>query len=1212
MATAVDPSQVMASRTPYTPEQRRAVDTRDVSVALSAGAGCGKTFVLTERYLSHLEPNDVGAPSCDLSQLVAITFTDRAAREMRDRIRAKCFERLQQAPPEQGDYWLGLLRSLDSARVSTIHSFCGTLLRSHAVEAELDPRFAVLEAAQAETLLAEQIDDRLRAKLAARDEDVLELVTQFGLARLREHLADLFDACRSRDYHHWLAKQPQALVDRWAEFHWRHVVPALARRVVECHGARQLLALLRENVFDHAELRERQEAILRLLPTLPQSSTLREDLDVIREQAKLVRSKKAWPSEDLKDQFRDAAKALRTEIDKVAEQLDFDAAASLPSAEFGLALLKLADEVHRAYEAAKAELAVLDFDDLLIRARRLLTDPNHNRVRQRLAQDTRLLLVDECQDTDPVQVELIKALCGDGDQARNLFFVGDYKQSIYRFRGADPSVFRKLQAETPKRGRLPLSRNFRSQPAILQFVNALFCEALGSEEMPYDPLAPHRQQTHAGPAVEFMWCLGDHADGETTDDQPDQRADDDSQSDDREPPGIRELRQREADWIARRICQFLTGEPCDGVPALQVHDKAPPHTRAVRKGDIAILFRSLSDVAYYEEALRHYGIDYYLVGGHAFYAQQEIYDVLNLLRSLVSPADEVSLAGVLRSPFFSLTDESLFWLAQHDRGLWAGLCSERLPPAIDADQQTRVKFAARTLQELRARKDRIGIAELLGEAMNRTGYDAALLGEFLGERKLANLRKLISQARALDRTGVMSLSDFIVQLSQFVVRQPREPLAATNPEATDVVRLMTIHQSKGLEFPIVFVPDMGRRFNDRSTAADYSDDLGPLVRLPKDHEQARAVNGHCMHCQVSSVEDKQEAIRLFYVAATRAADFLVLSGGLKKLDGENGPWMQLLTERFDASSGRLIASLPEGYAKPRVRALLEAPTIDVKRRAAHPRVDLEQTLREIEQAAIEPDGYGPSSADPIPCDPSARRRFSVSRLLGTLEQPPPDGDFQRSWLPADGVATDAIELGVLVHAAIATLDSHHAAGNLASQVMLHADKLQVRNSATRDEALRLLERFLESPRARQLREAKHSFQEVEFLLAWPPVGVHAVEVQASACSDGVPAQVRYLQGYLDCLYQDAAGYWHVVDYKTNQVSPGTFPDLVTKYEMQMLAYGLAAEQALGEPIAELALHFLRTGAEHTFAWDDQARQRAVQLVDQAIAAMCHNPLEFKL
>jgi ATP-dependent helicase/nuclease subunit A len=1229
MATAVNRRHVKRDQTPFTSEQHRAIFEREVPVALSAGAGCGKTFVLTERYLSHLEPDDNGKPCCELSDLVAITFTERAAREMRDRIRAKCLERLRNAPTEHGDYWLDLLRSLDSARVSTIHSFCATLLRSHAVEAQLDPRFAVLEAAQAETLLAELIDDVLREKLAARCEAVMDLVVVFGLPRLKNAIADLVHGARGHDFRRWLERTPEELVAAWSAFHRANVLPALLSQLAASPPAKTLLKIFREHTLDDDYWRERRRKLVALVPKLAESKQVAADLDEIHEFARLQGIKNAaWPSDEVKESFKNAAEALRERIRKLKARIDFDSQSALSSAQLGLTMLKQVDEVDRAYDAAKAELAVLDFDDLLLRARQLLTDPKHRDLRERIASNTRLL-VDECQDTDPVQVELIKALCGDDDRSDKLFFVGDHKQSIYRFRGADPRVFKRLQTETPAAGRLPLSCNFRSQPPILHFVNALFCDALGDD---FQSLVPHRAQSYDGPAIEFMWCTADGS----NDTQDPNRSDSDDDSDetpDPEPANAAALRRREADWIARRICQLLANEKSGERPTLLIHEKSSPQPRPIKPGDIAILFRSLSEVSYYEEALRSYRIDYYLVGGHAFYAQQEIYDVLNLLRSLAYPADEVSLAGVLRSPFFSLADETLFWLTEQGHGLWAGLRAASLPAAIDEQQRQRVMFAARVLTDLRARKDRMPIAALIGDALHRTGYDAALLAEFLGERKLANLRKLIAQARAFDNAGVLRLSDFIVQLSQFVVRQPREPLAATHPEATDVVRLMTIHQSKGLEFPIVFVPDIGRRSNDHQNDAAYDGELGPLVRLPEDHEHSGAMNGHRMHAITSAAEDHDEAIRLLYVATTRAADFLVLSSGVKDIEKAGGVWMQLLAERFDLSTGRLVATLPHDYPQPRVAVVTEPPAVSAHRGIANPRLDLEKSLSEIEAAAAElscsqalpgphtgrealprateEQGQDPSFADPVPIDASARRRFSVSRLHGYLEDHEPTGTSGDSSEPREPRAVyataspqmrDAIALGTLVHAALASLDLGQPPRDLKTHIAIHADKLRLGDSELRREATQLLERFIGSPRAAGMRHGTQTLREVEFLLAWPPPLASAGERSKTANTSAG----RYLQGYLDCLYQDSAGRWRIVDYKTNQVSPDTLAELVATNEMQMLAYGLAAEQALGEPPAELVLHFLRTGDEHKFAWDDKVRARAIRLVDQAINAMCGN------
>ena len=397
---------------------------------------------------------------------------------------------------------------------------------------------------------------------------------------------------------------------------------------------------------------------------------------------------------------------------------------------------------------------------------------------------------------------------------------------------------------------------------------------------------------------------------------------------------------------------------------------------------------------HYEERLRHYGIDYYLVGGHAFYAQQEIYDVVNLLRALNSPADAISLAGVLRCPMFSLTDETLFWLSQHKDGLVGGLFADPPVQIHDDEQKRRVELAANTLNDLRRLKDRLPVAALLNRAFELTGYDAALLAEFMGQRKLANLRKLVDQARAFDQSGVMGLADFIVQLSQFVVEQPREPLAATNPEGTDVVRLMTIHQAKGLEFPVVFVADIGRQVQHRDNAAVWHPELGPLVKVSRRGEKAAAISGLDLHQATSAAEDRAERLRLFYVATTRAADYLVLSGGIFDSDFESpsAPWLKLLAERFDLRTGRCSAVLPsdDAFQIPEVKVTAELPAV-ASAAAESAQCDLAQAVDGVLSVVRQLHDSKPESqrrrilSDPVGIDFAARRRFSVSRLNGELE-----------------------------------------------------------------------------------------------------------------------------------------------------------------------------------------------------------------------------------
>lgn len=1195
-------------REQLTDEQHQAIVLRDVSIALSAGAGCGKTHVLTERFLSHLEPAGTGAPAARLQQLVAITFTDRAAREMRDRIRRRCRQRLESACDEAtAAHWLQLLRELESARISTIHAFCGALLRAHAVEAGIDPSFVTLDEPQSEALLLQVLDDVLGQQLGAQSTAAIALAIDPGLDTLKDWLLRVVELRDRIDWTTLPTRTPDELLDAWEQFHRDEFVPQLLRDLAEGPLAQELLRLFSQHTPSHPEMRRRVEALQQLLPRLPSVDDPRAALQDIRENARVQGGggAGAWPSEEVYQAVKSSLEKLRRGIDQLlparsdngaADALQFDRQAARPAAVAGLHLLQLAEPLLRAYQQRKDELAALDFNDLLIRARDLLQTHTRTLGRQ-LRSQLALLLVDEFQDTDPLQVDIVRALCGSQLQRGKLFFVGDHKQSIYRFRRADPRVFAALRRDIPPAGQLPLSRNFRSQPQILAFVNALFCEALHQPDHPYEPLRPHRMQVASPPCVEFLWA---HPGGDP--ESAGAAADD---ADDAPPPekeNAHQLRVREADWLARRIRLWLD----EATPLVVQCDAAAGNQRlrAPRPGDIAILFRALSDVALYEEALRRYGISYYVVGGRAFYAQQEIYDLLNLLRAVAYPADTLSLAGALRSPIFALADETLFWLAQHHGGMAAGLAADPLPAAIGPRQQQRVRHATAVLQALRDMRDRVPIAQLIHEALHRTGYDALLLAEFLGPRKLANLHKLIDLARSLDETGTFTLADFVNQVSQFVATQPKEPLAATEPENADVVRLMTIHQAKGLEFPIVCVPDLDRTIRNARGGIYLHPTLGPLVRVGGE----QSLTGYDMWNHFESQEDQRELLRLFYVACTRAADYLLLSAGTQSPGQSKHLWMRLLGERFDLLTGRLRVELPPRYDEPQVRVTLQCPRLSRPPQAPSPR-RLARVLRAAQQASgAPPPAQLPASVAPMAPDLAARREFSFSRIDGVLHEhdEPLAEAVQSAFVPAPDADQDAPRrLGTLVHAVLAEIDLHDPS-SLDRLLQRHAPDYLPHDQAVFQQAEHMLRNFSNSPLAHALRAAARLLRETEFLLPWDPAsrflcpGDRQQRWAARPSDDRHPR--RYFRGYLDCLYQDASGLWHLLDYKTTRTAGRAIDPWVQRYEPQLFVYALAAEESLGMPLGSVTLVLLDSGAEHVYYWSPAQRRDMLQRIEQALRA----------
>jgi ATP-dependent helicase/nuclease subunit A len=872
-------------------QQQAALEVEGASVALTAGAGCGKTTVLTERFLAALD--DAGGRP--LRSLVALTFTDKAARELRVRIRDRCREQL--AAGQDPDRWRTILRGLDAAPIGTFHEFCARLLRQNAFEVGVDPEFGIFDPAIADSLRAESVSSEIRNRLVSRDRDFVMLAAVSGLGTIREALSALTSARQSFDLDTWASLEPEAMVARWHQVISDRVWPLLLRQatpvVAFCRTALESLESA------HPKIRERRalllEALQRLEPGSPRPTTaLIEDLIKLARVQDLPR-KNSWPSEQVYETVKTSVGKLRDQLNAWSEW-DLSALSlpkALPSAEQSAQFARLTLGVRQEYARGKQARLGLDFDDII----RLTRDWLRGRDTQSSETGTishpdpiEFILIDEFQDTDEIQSEILERLAGDQFLCGRLFIVGDIKQSIYRFRGAEPTIFREWRQRFPASGRLTLLDNFRSVPSIIGFVNRLFSERFAMLETGNDALelVARREQDICAPAIEFLWPGGD--------DPRFQKA---------SKLSAHDRRAIEAAGIAQRLRDRLD----EGWP---IFDRGRKQIRNAHAGDIAFLFRSMTSVSVYESALADMGFDYHTTGGSAFYAQQEIHDVANLLAVLEDPLDEIALAGALRGPFFAVSDNGLYWLATglaESGGLAGAMANHAKVPNLSADDRMRTARAAELLGHWREKKDQIPLADLIALILDESGYESALVCEFLGHRKLANVRKLVDRAREFDRQGGFTVAEFVDQLRANLDRPPREEQAFTTDEAGVSVRLMTIHQAKGLEFPIVVLPDLNRKQDPRYPLAVCHPLLGLVVRPSQagpsesSDETIATHPGWKAFVELEREAETEEAIRLFYVAATRARDALLMSSGHTADDKASSPALALLDSRFDRQTG---------------------------------------------------------------------------------------------------------------------------------------------------------------------------------------------------------------------------------------------------------------------------------------------------------------------
>jgi ATP-dependent helicase/nuclease subunit A len=856
--------------------RERAVDPR-FNVALEASAGTGKTRVLVDRYVNLLRAG------VDPANILAITFTRKAAAEMRERILTTL-----RAAAERGEIpasrWRELRDRTAEIDISTIDAFCLSLLREFPLEADLDPGFSMADETEVPRLVDESLDRALRIcrSIAREDEDVALVFAQLGDRRARAGLAALLNRrlVAPNALSRYLARGPRDLT-----------VASAAEA-----GARALLQVfsnMQGGLDAFIESGPPEPPFLLLVRRLlALASALEGDLDPAAVQATIAKAREYFLTQDgkprerlsaSKAQFRSPA-AWQTHRSLVVGHAPAIADA-IAGYRRDLNVL-VARGVRRMYRIAETEYrrtldthAVLDFSDVLLRTLDLLRRMEEfSQSRYRLESRYHHVLVDEFQDTSRAQWELVSllvrawgegaGLAHSGPLPPSIFIVGDRKQSIYSFRDADASILAEaaayLEGLRPDRDvRRSISRSFRSVPGLLSFVNDV-CREIDKapsrrDAFRYDETDQFPVDAAGPPAADVL--------GIVVADSPEECA------------------ERTAAEIARLVAERATVRDRDtGVP------------RAIRPGDVGILFRTRESHREYEEALERRGLPAYVYKGLGFFDADEIRDVIALVAYLADPLSDLRAAALLRSRVIGLSDEGLRALAPR----LADALRAATPPGVELDDEDRraLDLARTATLRWRGLVDRLLPAELLDVVLRECAYRMELAGP-RHQQARENVKKIRALIRRVQNRGYATLDRIVAHLDRLAVGD--EANAAI--DALDAVNLMTVHASKGLEFPVVFVVNLARGTGNRRDAIRVNaDPSGDAVSVSVGDFQSDADED-------GVAREREETKRLLYVALTRARDRLYLGTVLK--DGRMQPTRgslaevlpSTLLEQFTAAAG---------------------------------------------------------------------------------------------------------------------------------------------------------------------------------------------------------------------------------------------------------------------------------------------------------------------
>lgn len=1206
----------------WTNEQQAAIDSRGQTLLLSAAAGSGKTAVLVERIIRRLLDKEY---PIDITELLVVTFTKAAAAEMRDRIGTALMKALSETKDPRVERQLALL---PSAQISTLHAFCQHVIRKYFYTIDLDPAFSIAGEEELNLLRRQVLEDVF---LSYYEDDekasiLYPLADMFGSDRgddiLMDTVSRMYTYARSLAWpEHWLKEAaraydvaPDAVID---DMVWAGPIKDAVRHILE-EDARLydgVLYHLRQReafapacdtfVAEQAALRQAAQArswddlsrFVRAIdfPRLKSLRKLSDDDKAVWERCKKVR-------DDVK---KDVIKTLQAVYFSATPEEWLDGMRAMKPVMDGLVTLTL--DFAKAYGAAKKEKGWIDFSDLEHFCLQILLAPDaspEHPVPSAAAEELRSqyeeVFIDEYQDTNGVQ-ELITRLVSGED---NRFMVGDIKQSIYRFRLADPTLFlEKYQSfsrdEKAVQRCIDLGRNFRSVPVVLDAVNAVFSRAMTAEAAGMD--YGEREKLYAGrQAPDDERWIGGPVEVDIVPTPSDEEDDDGSTA-----------FEKECRFIAGRIGELLAS----GRMAARKDGALEP----LSYRHIVVLLRSMAGKAdVLIQALQEGGIPSYAEQSGGYFAAVEVQVMLALLRCIDNPEQDLAMAAVLRSPLVGLDETALAGVRLAGDGtLWQNLSAfvASLPDGVDEKEDLQQFMAA--FDSWRTYSRRHGVAELLQRLYDDTAYVDFVGAMPGGDVRQANLKALYDRARQYEEAGFRGLFRYLQLMDKMKEDGLDLAPAKVVSEKEDVVRIMSIHKSKGLEFPVVFVADMGKAFNRRDTQDQilFHNRLG--IGLKQYDPEWRMSYPTLIWSGIAAQlrwEGTAEEERILYVAMTRARDQLILTGHSSHIDRDWQRWTSRLNPAqaksyFDwvmpAALAPFGAKADADYARP--GAAWQDAVWQVRIAKAVPAGTVEEGAYDGEPR-LEALRRGDLTGTPVPswldeqlswqyAYPQAVRtaaKFSVSEVKRRYQElhsdelqdeaalsvpaaaviptaPGEDDAFAAlpPWLAGEEAAVSGAQRGTALHKALQYITP--AADQTTATLRREIDAFVRQGLLSREEAklvyVPVLAAFCQSDIGRRMAESPELHREYPFTVLL-------------AGGDPLPetetGEQILIQGVIDCLFREDDA-WILVDYKSDRLE--TADAFRSRYAVQLALYKRAVEQITHRPVEETYIYSLHLQQE---------------------------------